>query len=93
MHKPNLTKFVLVEIDLHFEEVKSVQVLQVIAHYMAHLDAVLEGLLLLQDFVIRAELLEVEYHFSVEGHRLIFHLLMLILCIGLEARRQELESE
>ena len=60
---------------------------------MTHLDAVLKRLLFLKDSIIRTELLEVEFNFTIERHGLIFDLLVLILCISLEARSYELKSE
>ena len=47
MHEPNLAEFILIKVDLHFEQVKSMKVLQVEAHNVAHLDAVLKRLLFL----------------------------------------------
>ena len=77
LHQPNFSELILVEIDFHAEYLKAVRSLQVKAHYVAHLQAVLKRLLFLQVLIIRAELLKIVMNLAIVGHRFIFNRLSL----------------
>ena len=67
LHEPILTKLVLIELDLHLEEVVAGRMLQVVADDVAQLQAVLQGLLGLELRVVaHAKLPEVEADVAVE---------------------------
>ena len=67
MSQPNLSKLVLVEVDLHAHEIVPVGLLQVKPDDVTHFYAVLQGPRLLQLIVV-AKRCPIELDLAVEGH-------------------------
>ena len=96
VHQPDLAELVLIEVHFHLEQIEAMGTFQVEADDVAHLEAVLQRLGLLQELVVLAELPEVKLDVTVERHELAPHSLFLrqvALVYLLEAGSSELERK
>jgi len=90
LQEPDSVEDVLVEVDTHFHHVNFVHLLQVVSDLVAHLQAVVERLLLDEHDIIVAKLLVVEDHIAVEG---CYFLLIIAEFHWVEAWRYKIEGK
>lgn len=66
VHQPDLSKLILIEIDLHFQEVVSMAMLKIKAHNMAHFETVNLRLFFLELIVVVAKLAIVKAYSAIK---------------------------